>query len=151
MDDQDGSTSAASDLESSAALLRSDSESIDALLHALVEKLSGVPGLTMSVAYGDRRLRRLIGDIPYVNDRRRKSDPIRIVVVTVGSCDYWVRADEGSMECGTDRTSPQEGKVTDALPFPQWADALFNDIIRQNHVNHEAIAALRSLIEYNPS
>ncbi len=147
MTDNDTGGIVPSELESSAAMLRFDVEDADALLGALLERLSSVPGLKIVVKYRTGRIRRLLGDIPYVNDLHPVSAPIRRLIVTVGSSDYWVESNGGLLTCGADRLTLQHGPVTDPLPFPEWADLLIGQIVSQNHINHESAVALRSLIE----
>jgi len=145
-DDNAGGTVPA-DLETGAAMLRFDLEDLDALLHALVERLSSVPGLNIAVDYRHGRFRRLLGDIPYVNDLHRPSDPIRRIAVTIGTGEYWVQSTDGSLRCGIDRLTLQRGSATDALSFAAWADLLLEEIINQNHISNESAVALRNLIE----
>ena len=141
-DDNAGGTVPA-DLETGAAMLRFDL----ALLHALVERLSSVPGLNIAVDYRHGRFRRLLGDIPYVNDLHRPSDPIRRIAVTIGTGEYWVQSTDGSLKCGIDRLTLQRGPATEALSFSAWADLLLEEIVNQNHISHESAVALRNLIE----
>jgi hypothetical protein len=141
--------SAASEFEESAARLRVEAADADALLHALVDRLDAVPGLTVTVTYRHGRVRRLIGDIPYVNDLHRRTDPIDRIVVTLGPVDYWVTAADGSVRCGADDRSAVRPGSGDDLPFGAWAERLFDDIVTQNHANQESLAALRALIEHD--
>lgn len=134
-------------LDSSAAMVRAESDHVNATLHALVKRLSSVPGLKMAVSYRHGRLRRLIGDIPYVNDLHRRTDPVEEIVIAVGPCSYWLHADHGAIACGRRDTSIERGTVEEELSFPAWATALFDAIARQNFVNHESMAALRHLVE----
>jgi len=143
MTDDDSTGTVPADLETSAAWLRFDWEDVDALLHALVERLSSVPGLKIVVNYRNGRLRRLIGDIPYVNDLHRSSDPIRRMAVTVGVSEYWVESKDGALACGVDTLSLQKGPATEPLPFSGWADLLLREIVSQNHMSHESAVALR--------
>jgi hypothetical protein len=122
-------------------MVRAESDGLDATLHALVDRLAAIPGLNMVVTYHEGRLRRLIGDLPYVNDLHRRGDPIRRIVVTVGSGPYWLDAGEGSLRCGRGRG--------EELGFAAWADALFDEIAAQNFVNHESMVALRRLVEHD--
>jgi len=135
------------DLDSSAAMVRAESDHLDATLHALVKRLSSVLGLNMVVSHRHGRLRRLIGDLPYVNDLHRRTDPIEKLVVEVGVCSYWLRADQGAIHCGREMTTIESGQVLEQLSFWDWATALFDDIARQNFVNHDSLVALRHLVE----
>ncbi len=147
MTDDDSRGPVPADFDSSAALVRIDVEDLDALLHALVERLSSVPGLKIVVTYRNGRLRQLIGDIPYVNDLHRSSDPIRRMAVTVATSEYWVESTGGTLTCGIDTVTLQRLPTPDPLSFPVWADRLFHEVVRQNHISHESAVALRNLIE----
>jgi hypothetical protein len=134
-------------LDLSAAMVRAESGHLDATLHALVNRLSSVPGLRMRVSQRHGRLRRLIGDLPYINDLHRRSDPIQEIVVVVDPNSYWLHADHGSITCGRDFSSTELGEVKEELSFSAWATALFDQIAQQNLVNHDSILALRHLVE----
>jgi hypothetical protein len=134
-------------LDSSAAMVRAEADHVNATLHALVKRLSSVPGLKMTVSYRHGKLRRLIGDLPYVNDLHRSTDPVHRIVIAVGPCSYWLRSDRGGIACGRQETSIERGPVEEELSFSAWATALFDAIARQNIVNHESMAALRHLVE----
>ncbi len=128
-------------------MVRFDMDDVDVLLHALVERLSSVPGLKIVVTHGNRRIRRLLGDLPYVTDRHRLSDPIRRMAVTIGTSEYWVASSHGALTCGVARLTPQRSASGDPLPFAVWADRLIDEIVSQNHITHESVDALRTLIE----
>lgn len=147
MTDDDWRGTIPTNFDSSAAIVRFDVEDLDALLHALVDRLSSVPGLKIAVTYRSGRLRRLLGDIPYVNDLHRSSDPIRRMAVTVATSEYWVESVDGTLTCGIDPPRLQRPQTSDPLPFPAWADLLLDEVVRQNHINHESVVALRNLIE----
>jgi hypothetical protein len=132
--------------DASASALRAESTDADALLHALADRLDAVPGLTVVVRHRHGRLRRLIGDLPYVNDLHRRRDPIDRLVVTVESLDYWVTAEDGTVGCGIDDRSRARGTPGDPVPFPEWSDRLFDAIARQNIANAASLAALRAVI-----
>jgi len=134
-------------LDSSSAMLRAEAEHLDAMLQALVWRLSSVPGLQMTVSRRHGRLRRLVGDLPYVNDLHRRTDPISAIAVTVGSSAYSLHTDAGAIRCER-RSSPSEGgPAPEQLPFSVWAPALFDRIAQQNYINHESLVALRHLVE----
>ena len=155
MTDEDVRTNAGVQLDSSSAMVRAESEYLDATLHALVARLSSVPGLKIAVSPGLKtavsrrhgRLRRLIGDLPYINDLHRRTDPVHKIVVEVGPCTHWLHSDYGSIKCGRELTSIERGQVKEELSFTVWATELFDEIARQNLVNHESIVALRHLVE----
>jgi hypothetical protein len=134
-------------LDASSAMVRAESDHLDATLHALVRRLSSVPGLTMTVSHRHGRLRRLIGDLPYINDLHRWTDPINRVDVAVGPSTYWLEANFGSIRCGKALTSVGRGEDRQELSFSVWATELFDEIARQNLVNHESMVALRRLVE----
>jgi hypothetical protein len=147
MSDEDAAMDTGASLDASSAMVRAESDQLDATLHALVRRLSSVPGLTMSVSYRHGRLRRLIGDLPYINDLHRWTDPIDKVQVAVGPSTYWLQSEGGSIRCGREVTSLERGAQKAELSFPVWANALFDEIARQNFVNHESMVALRHLVE----
>jgi hypothetical protein len=138
-------------LERDSAELRSESADLDAMLHGLIERLQGIPGLQVAVKQHHRRVRRLIGDIPYINDLHRRSDRIDRVVVTVGAAKYWVESDGSSVTCGQDLVPVAEGHPSTHLPFADWSDALFADISRSNREALDSLTALRGLVEDEPS
>jgi hypothetical protein len=147
MGDEDAPMDTGASLDASSAMVRAESDHLDATLHALVRRLSSVPGLTMTVSHRHGRLRRLIGDLPYINDLHRWADPIDKVNVAVGPSTYWLQSEDGSIRCGKELTSVERGVEKEELSFPVWASALFDEIARQNFVNHESMVALRHLVE----
>jgi hypothetical protein len=147
MTDEDTRMHPAAGLDSSSAMVRAESDHLDATLHALVKRLSSVPGLKMTVSHRHGKLRRLIGDLPYINDLHRGTDPIHKIVIVVGPCSYWLHADHGSIECGREGSSFEPGQGKEELSFSVWATTLFDEIARQNFVNHESMVALRRLVE----
>jgi hypothetical protein len=149
MTDEDPPFNSAAEFDSSSAMARAESDYLDATLHALVKRLSAVPGLNMTVAYRHGKLRRLIGDLPYINDLHRRTDPVHEITITVGHCSYWLHSDSESIRCARELTSIERGQVKEELSFSEWATALFDDIAGQNSVNHESIAALRHLVEHD--
>jgi hypothetical protein len=144
---EDMSRGAAARLDSSSAMVRAEADHLDATLHALVTRLSSVPGLQMSVSYRHGKLRRLFGDLPYINDLNRRTSPIQRVVIAVGPYSYWLHSDLGSIRCGRDAISAQPGQVIGELTFSVWAKTLSDEIARQNLVNHDSLVALRHLVE----
>lgn len=147
MTDTDAGANAGAELDSTAAMVRAESDHLDATLRGLVIRLSSVPGLKLTISYRHGKLRRLIGDLPYMNELHRKSGPIEEIVVELGSCRYWLRPGRGSIECGREVTQIERGQTTEELPFSVWATMLFDEIARQNLVNHESLVALRHLVE----
>jgi len=73
-------------LEESSAMVRAEADHLDARLRALVRMMSSVPGLEMSVSYRPGRVRRLIGDLPYLNDLNRPTGSIQRIAIAVGPC-----------------------------------------------------------------
>jgi hypothetical protein len=145
IDDRSTPTDAGASLDHSSVMLRTESDYLPTTLRALVARLDSVPSLNVRVAYRHGRIRRLIGDLPYINDLHRRSDPIASILVTVGPHSYWLQSDQGSIRCG--RSQLHRGEAGDALPFSAWTEALFEAIAEQNLVNHDSMAALRQLIE----
>jgi hypothetical protein len=129
--------------DTSAALVRAESDHLDATLHALATRLSSVPGLKVTVSYQHGKLRRLLGDLPYINDLNKRTGPIHKLVVAIGPSSYWVDAGHGSIRCGRD----EQGQVSEELTFSAWATTLFDEIVKQNQVNYESMVALRRLVE----
>ncbi len=137
------------DLDTTAAMVRAESDHLEATLRALVTRLSSVPGLNLTVSYKHGRLRRLLGDLPYINDLNRRTGPIRKIVVDVGAHSFWLQSEGGSLRCGREPGSAGAGQMNEELPFTIWAKALFDDIARQNLVNHDSMVALRRLVEHD--
>jgi hypothetical protein len=138
----------AAGLDASAALLRAESAHLDATLHALARQLAAVPGLALAVSHRQGRLRRLLGDLPYLNDLHRARAAIETLALRAGAHSYTLRAAHGSLTCTREQLSPEGARgAREELPFTQWAAALFADIEHQNLANHEALRTLRELIE----
>ena len=138
---------APAEFDASAAMVRAESVELPAMVHALVQRLSSVPGLELKVARRHGRLRRLLGDLPYLNGMHRRTDPIERIDVTVGACSYWLIAERSAVRCGRRGSSPERGTREEELSFGAWASALFAAIATQNSVNLESVAALRRLVE----
>ncbi len=130
--------------ELNAAALRSESATLDATLHGLLAKLSGVPGLSVVVTRRRPWWRRILGDLPYLEDLPRHRGPIEAITVSSGARDYRVLRTGASLRCTRERpdTAPEE------LPFGRWADALLADIEAENRTSHESLLALRALVEH---
>ena len=137
--------------DASASVLRAEAMDADALLHALADRLDAVPGLAVTVTRRHGRLRRMVGDLPYLNDLHRRSDPVERLVVTMDSDQYWVSEDDGTLRCGVDNGARVPGTHGSVVPFPEWSDRLFDAIDRQNIANATTLAALRSLITDPPA
>ncbi len=150
---EDAPPSSIAGVDSSSAMVRAESDLLDATLHALIRRLSSVPGLEMVVSYRHGRIRRLIGDLPYVNDLHRRTDPIDELlpidelVVTVDTCSYWLHSKHGSIRCGRQAAATEGGQGKEELSFLDWASTLFDAIAQQNFGNHESMVALRNLVE----
>ncbi|MHB8319753.1 MAG: hypothetical protein ACYDEP_11095 [Acidimicrobiales bacterium] len=137
-------------LDESASLLRYESSSVDAMLHALVERFSCVPGLDMTVTHRHGKLRKVFGDIPYVNDLKRHTDPISSIVIKVGSTEYWVKNVKGILRFGVDSATSASETVTTAgvdKSFSKWAESLISNLTSESKAHYEAISALRDLTE----
>jgi hypothetical protein len=144
-----GATDAAgaSGFHTSAAMVRAESANLDATLNALVTRLSGVPGIRVKASPRRGTLRKLIGDIPYIGELGTRSAHVHEVSVSVGPNHYWLHARDGSITCGRSDGSGDEGLRDEELTFALWATALFDDIEQHNLINHDAMAALRRLVE----
>ncbi len=147
MIDEDAPPSSIAGVDSSSAMVRAESGHLDATLHALIRRLSSVPGLKIVVTYRHGRLRRLIGDLPYINDLHRRTDPIHKLAVTVDACSYWLQSEHGSIRCWREIAAIEPSRGREELSFSDWAGALFDAIAQQNFVNHESLLALRNLVE----
>ena len=118
----------------------------DAFIYALADRLSAVPGLPVVVEYHRGRIRKAVGDIPYVNDLHRSSDPIRSLTVTVDTVEYWAKPGTGPVRCGIDTVTMRRGRTSEVVDLPAWMDLLLEDVIRHNHLDPESGTALRTLI-----
>ena len=118
----------------------------EAFIYALAERLSAVPGLPVVVEYHKGRIRKVVGDIPYVNDMHRSSDPIRSLTVTVDTVEYWMKPTTGLLRCGIDTVTMMRGRTSEIVELAAWTDLLLEDVIRHSHLDPESGAALRSLI-----
>jgi hypothetical protein len=133
--------------DSSSAMVRAEAEHLEATLGALVASLSSVPGLKLSVYPHRGLLRKLLGDLPYIDDMTRRKGQIQRIVVAIGPRSYWLRSQPGSIRCGLDVSTTQAGQANEEMTFSAWATALFEEIARQNLVNHDSLVALRQLVE----
>jgi hypothetical protein len=140
-----GATVAAVDTD--AALLRAESDHVQATVHALLSRLSAIPGLRVKVLYRHGRLRRLLGDLPYLNELHRSGDAIRRLEVSVEGACYWLECEPGLVHCGRDVENAEPSREREELTFASWANELFAEISHQSHVNHDAMFALRRLVE----
>jgi hypothetical protein len=145
----DVSRAAAAGLDSSSAMVRVEADHLDATLNALVTRLSSVPALNLSVSYRQGKLRRFLGDLPYLNDMNRPTGPIQRIAIVVGRHSYWLHSEFGSIRCGRDAVSPKSGESNQELTFSVWARTLFDEIASQNLVNHDSLVALRHLVEHD--
>jgi hypothetical protein len=134
-------------VEESAAMLRAEADHLDATLYALVARLSGVPGLSLTVSYRHGKLRRLLGDLPYINDLNRPTGPIHRITIRIGPDSYWLVSDERTITCGHEPRPPGDGDQE--LGFSAWAKALLEEISKHNMVNHDSLVALRQLVEHD--
>jgi len=142
--DAEGGASAG--FHASAAMVRAETQHLDATINALVKRLSSVPGLEVKVSPRRGALRKLIGDLPYIGELGTRSAHVHEVSVCVGESSYWLHAREGSITCGRS-TTRADGRHEQELPFTDWASALFDEIAQRNLANHDAMAALRRLVE----
>ena len=138
---------APAEFDASAAMVRAEAAELPAMVHALVQRLSSVPGLELKVARRHGRLRRLLGDLPYLNGIHRTSDPVERIDVAVGLSSYWLIAERSAIRCGRRGSSSERGDREEELSFEAWASALFDAVAAQNSVNLESVAALRRLVE----
>ena len=129
--------------------MRAESDHAQATVHALVGRLSAIPGLDLRVFYGQGRLRRLLGDLPYLNELHRRADPIRRLEVSAAGTCYWLRCEPGAIHCGRELAPAHRAPVHEELPFASWAAELFAEISRQSHASQDAMSALRALVEHD--
>ena len=132
--------SMAAEVDCSSAMLRAEARQLEATLRALVSRLSSVPGLEISVSHRHGKLRRFLGDLPYINDLDRETGPIQSIVVRAGEHSYWLQCDSGTLRCG---------REIGTLSFSAWASELFEEIAKQNLANHDSLVALRQLVEHD--
>lgn len=128
-------------------MLRSESADADAMLRSLADRLGAIPGLVVSVTRRRGKVRRLIGDLPYVDDLPRRAGPIEKIVVTVGGVDHWVLSVDGSLRFGTGTLVLGSDRAHNAGSFATWADGLLDAVVRQGRADHDALVGLRALIE----
>lgn len=128
------------------ALIRRESVDQDGFIEALIERLSSVSGLQMVVKHPKGRIRKAIGDLPYVNDMHRSSAPISRLTVTVDSIEYWVEPTSGPPWCGIDSVTLAGGRTSAIFELATWTDLLLEDVIRHKHLDPESATALRNLI-----
>ncbi|MBV8432564.1 MAG: hypothetical protein JO244_15475, partial [Solirubrobacterales bacterium] len=122
----DGSdTGPARGLDATSAMVRAEADHLEATLQALVARLGSVPGLSLSVSYRHGRLRRFLGDLPYINDLTRKTGPLQRLVIGVGEHTYVLHRHLGAIRCSRQRRPAQPGHHVEELSFGTWAKALF--------------------------
>jgi hypothetical protein len=143
------STAAAAGLDTSSALVRAEADHLEATLHALVTRLGSVPGLKITVSYRHGKLRRFLGDLPYINDLNRRTGPIQRISVVIGAHAYWLHRDREAIRCGRDPIPTQPDSGAQELTFSAWAKTLFAEIAQENLVNHDSLLALRQLVEHD--
>jgi hypothetical protein len=132
-------------LDAAAASLRADAGELDLLLRTLADKLGAVPGIETSVRHRRPRWRRLLGDLPYVNDLARRSGPIESVRVEVGGTTYQLAVRDLTIACTV--TGP--GGTPALRPFDAWLDELQAAIDQRARLSQESLAALQQLIVYD--
>jgi hypothetical protein len=128
------------------SVINRESVDYDGFVDALIERLSSVPGLQLVVNSHKGRVRKLIGDVPYLNDMHRSSDPIRTLRVTVETAEYWVEPSSGSPFCGIDTVTTARGRSSEIFELATWTDLLLEDVIRYKHLDPESAVALRNLV-----
>lgn len=148
MDGADSSPGAGG-LDSASADLQARAGDLDLLLHRLVEKLRGVPDLNMVVSYRHGRLRRLLGDLPYVNDLHTRSQPISAIQVHVGASDYLLEATSTSISCRIVGHPASNATTQQPVAFSRWIGDLIATVAEHNQATQESVASLESLILYD--
>jgi hypothetical protein len=123
-----------------------DTVDYDAVLHALADRLSSVPGLQVVIERPRSRVSRVVGDLPYANDQHRTTDPIRRMTITVGPVVYSVEATTGRPLCSVETVTVDQGSTSDYHELSEWTDLLVHDMARRRHLDPDATAALRSRI-----
>jgi hypothetical protein len=136
-------------LESASADLRANAGDLDLLLHRLVEKLQGIPGFDPVVTYRQGRLRRILGDIPYVNDLYSTSRPISAIRVGAGGDEYLLEAKHSAISCRIERRRPTGSVTPSDVSFSSWIAQLIAAVESQSRAANEALAALENLIVYD--
>jgi hypothetical protein len=130
--------------ELSSAALRSEHGALDATLHGLVARLSGVPGLNVAVTRRRPWWRRVLGDLPYLEDRALRKGPIETVTVSTGRRRYELVRAGASIRS----TREQQGDPPQELDFTRWAGSLLADIEAENQTSHDSLRALRAFVEH---
>jgi hypothetical protein len=136
-------------LDAASAELQASGGDLDLLLHRLVEKLKAVPGLEPVVSYRHGRLRRLLGDLPYVNDLHARSQPVSAIHVRAGAEDYLLDAKATSISCRIEKHSATGTVTTQPVTFSRWITDLIAAVEERSRVASESIAALETLIVYD--
>lgn len=136
-------------LDESSAMVRAEADHLEVRLRAFVQRMSSVPGVGMSVSYRPGKLRRLLGDLPYLNDVNRPTGAIQRIVIAAGPYSYWLNANPSSITCGRDPISAQPERGGEMLTFSSWARALFDELANHNVANHNSLVALGQLVEHD--
>jgi hypothetical protein len=135
--------------DAASADLQANSGDLDILLHRLVEKLEAVPGLDTVVSYRQGRWRRLLGDLPYINDLHARSQPVSAIEVHAGAVEYLLDAGPSSVSCRIMKRSATGTVTTQPVTFSQWINELIATVGERSRAAWESIAALQSLIIYD--
>lgn len=133
-------------LDASGASLRADSAHLDLLLHSLVDKLRAVPGLELGISYRRSLFRRILGDLPYVNDLHRTSSPIESIRVTVGGSIFDLSATDSSITCSV---SSRANRTPTVMSFSAWIKQLMAAVDERNRIATDSLAALQDLIVFD--
>ncbi len=67
--------------------------------------------------------------------------------MVIGPCTYWLDSRGNLIRCGIDTASSGQAPVRQEMQFASWATRLFDEIARENLLNHESLVALRHLVE----
>ena len=136
-------------LDAAAASLRADVDQLDVLLRSLVDKLRAIPGLSPAVTYRRSRLRRILGDLPYVNDLYRRSSPIERISVTVADRAFELGATTSSITCSIESRAPSAARSVTVVSFSEWIKELMATIDERNRLAADSMAALQHLIVFD--
>ncbi len=131
-------------LDDAASSLRAAAADKAALLQALAGCLADIPGLQLQVVRRRGKLRRIFGDIPYVNDFQRRSAPVSAIRVQVGDRLFELESTGPKFDCFSGPSGSAGSRKN--MPFPEWMAGLVGELAEMSRVSAGAIEALENLL-----